>query len=67
MRVCIRCNTAMIENLEIKTNDAMGVCIGEKGIFKGSFGKLAAAVCPECGYVETYIADTEKMKRSLKM
>ncbi len=54
----------MIENLEIRTNDAMGISIGEKGIFKGSFGRIAAAACPQCGYLETYIKDTEKLKKS---
>ena len=63
MRPCLRCNAEMIENLEVKTNDAMGVCIGEKGLFKGSFGKITAAVCPECGYVEVYMVDTEKIKK----
>ncbi len=66
MRKCLRCNAEMVENLEIRTNDAMGVIIGEKGIFKASLGKIVAAVCPECGYLETYIEDTEKLKKSQK-
>ncbi len=64
MRKCLRCNAEMIEDLEVRTNDAMGVSIGEKGLFKGSFGKIVAAACPECGYVETYIKDTGKLKNS---
>ncbi len=64
MRKCIRCNTEMIEELEVKTNDAIGISIGEKGLFKRSLGKVHAAVCPECGYLETYIDKTEKLKKS---
>ncbi len=66
MRKCLRCNAEMVENLEIRTNDAMGISVGEKGLFKGSFGKIVAAVCSECGYLETYIDDTEKLKKSLE-
>ncbi len=62
MRKCIRCNTEMIENLVVNTTDAMGLSIGEKGLFKKSLGKVSAAVCPECGYLETYIDNTEKLK-----
>ncbi len=64
MRKCLRCNAEMIENLTVRTNDAMGISIGEKGIFKGSFGKVVAAACPVCGYVETYLENTEKLKNS---
>ncbi len=65
MRKCIRCNSEMIENLFLSTNDAMGLSVGEKGLFKKSLGKASAAVCPECGYLETYIDNIEKLKRNL--
>ncbi len=64
MRKCLRCNAEMVENLEIRTNDAMGISVGEKGIFKGSLGRIVAAACSECGYLETYIKDTEKLKKT---
>ncbi len=67
MRKCLRCHTEMIEKLEIRTNDAMGLSVGEKGLFKGVFGKIVAAVCPECGYLETYIEDTYKLKKAFKV
>ncbi len=66
MRKCLRCNAEMVEGLEIKTTDALGLSIGEKGLFKASIGKIAGAVCAECGYVETYITNTEKLKNRLK-
>lgn len=65
MRKCLRCNAEMLENLEIKTNDAIGLAVGEKGLFKASLGKLSAAVCPKCGYTETYLQNTEKVQKSL--
>ncbi len=66
MRKCLRCNSEMVENLELRTNDAIGVTVGERGLFKGSLGKLSAAVCPECGYIEAYIDDTSKLKKHVQ-
>ncbi len=66
MRKCIRCQAKMAEGLEIKTNDALGLAISEKGLFKGSLGKTVAAVCPECGYVELYLEHPEKVKSNMK-
>ena len=38
MRKCVRCNTEMIENLEVSiTNGSYGVCIKEKGLFKSFY------------------------------
>lgn len=66
MRNCIRCQSSMAEDLELRTNDALGITLGEKGLFKGSLGRLIAAVCPECGYVEVYLPDTSKVKKLLE-
>ena len=34
MRKCVRCNTEMIDNLDVSiTNGSYGVCIKEKGLF----------------------------------
>lgn len=64
MRNCIRCNTPMVEDLTIRPTDANALTIRKKdGMFAGSLGKVVCAVCPECGYVETYVADTEKLKK----
>lgn len=32
-------------------------------IFKDNLGKLKCAVCPKCGFAETYIQDTSKIKK----
>jgi hypothetical protein len=37
--------------------------VREKGMFKGSLGKIKCAVCPDCGYVENYIDNTEIIKK----
>lgn len=67
MRKCIRCNQEMIENLEINvSNGGYGIDIREKGLFKNSLGRIKCAVCPECGYLETYIDDITKIKNLSK-
>ena len=63
MRKCVRCGIEMVEDLTVAvTNGAYGIDVREKGMLKGSLGKIKCAVCPECGYIETYIEDTEKVK-----
>ena len=64
MRKCLRCDEIMLEDLNVMvTNGGYGVDVRQKGIFKGSLGKIKCAVCPECGYTETYIEDTESIKK----
>ena len=64
MRKCLRCEAVMVEDLSVMvSNGGYGVDVREKGIFKGSLGKIKCAVCPECGYIETYIEDTENIKK----
>ena len=67
MRKCLRCGTEMVEDLNVMvTNGGYGVDVRQKGIFKGSLGKIKCAVCPECGYTETYIDDTENIKKLIE-
>ncbi len=63
MRRCIRCNTPMVEDLEIRPNDGNGLCVSQKGLFGATVAKVSCAVCPECGYVETYVNNTDKVKK----
>ena len=64
MRKCLRCEVEMIEDLTVMvTSGGYGIDVREKGMFKRSLGKIKCAVCPECGYTETYIDDTENIKK----
>lgn len=67
MRKCIRCEATMVEDLNVTvTNGGYGVDVREKGVFKTSLGKIKCAVCPECGYTETYIENPDTIKKLLK-
>ncbi len=64
MRKCLRCDVEMIENLDVKVEGACyGIKVTQQSIFKENLGKFKCAVCPECGYTEMYIEDTNKIKR----
>ena len=67
MRECLRCKTVMVDNLNVMVSSGeYGIDIREKGIFKGSLSKIKCAVCPKCGYVETYIDDTKKIEKLIQ-
>ena len=40
-----------------------GFDVREKGMFKNAIEKIKCAVCPECGYTENYIENTDKIKK----
>ena len=64
MRKCLRCDTEMVEDLDIKVEGgAYGIKITQQGIFKDNLGKFKCAVCPECGYTEICIQDVSKVKK----
>ncbi len=67
MKKCLRCNAIMLEDLDVKIEGAAyGIKITEQGLLKSNLGKVTCAVCPECGYIETYIKDTSKIKDLVK-
>lgn len=54
----------MVEDLTVMiTNGSYSVYVREKGMFKSSLGKLNCSVCPECGYTEICIDNTENIKK----
>ena len=64
MRKCLRFDAVMVEDLAaMVTNGGYGIDVREKGMFKGSLSKIKCAVCPECGYTETYIDNPENVKK----
>ncbi len=64
MRKCLRCQEEMVEDLDIKVEGgAYGLKITKPGIFKDNLGKVKCAVCPKCGYTETYLQDPSKIKQ----
>ena len=62
MRKCVRCESDMAENYDVKVErGAYGLRITTPGLFKNSLGKIRVAVCPKCGYLEFYLEDTSKI------
>ena len=56
------CNE-MKENYDVKVEGAAyGLKITKPGIFKDNLGKVHAAVCSNCGYLEFYLEETDKIK-----
>lgn len=68
MRRCIRCDGEMLEDLAVKDSRFWELRISMSGL-KGlmplnQFGemKVKAAACPECGYVELYLPQLDKIR-----
>jgi len=56
MRKCLRCEAQMVEDMAVMvTNKHIGIEVREQGMFKMPLEKIKCAVCPNCGYVETYV------------
>ena len=67
MRKCLRCENEMVENLVVMvSNGGYGIDVREKGKFKSAIGKIKCAVCPECGCTETYVENTDTLKKLVK-
>lgn len=65
MRNCIHCEIEMMEDFDVKAEGAAyGLKITKQGIFKDNLGKVHAAICPKCGYIELYLEDTAKIVNS---
>ncbi|MBG9982957.1 nucleic acid-binding protein [Aerococcaceae bacterium DSM 111020] len=65
MRMCICCNTKMVENCGIKVKWAgygIDLTDDENKLYGGRLGEPKMAICPSCGEVSIYLADVEKLK-----
>ena len=67
MKKCLRCSEEMITELSSKaTGGGYQIIVKiNKNLSTETIGDLKVAVCPNCGYVETYISDLENIKRLL--
>ena len=57
MRKCVRCNTEMNEELEIKVD------MQSYGIFGKKIEKPQIAVCPECGEISFFIKNINLLRK----
>jgi len=57
----------MVEELDIRDphGDMLRITRpGTMGVFpKNSFGTIKVAVCPQCGYAETYLSNLDKIRQ----
>ena len=65
MRKCVRCQTEMIENCDVKVQGAgYGIIISSsEKIFADRIGKPKVAICPQCGEISMYIENPEKLNQ----
>lgn len=63
MRKCLRCDTVMKEDYRVSVQGAnYGIVVTQPGFFQKTVGKVRVVVCPNCGYLEFYLEDTDKIK-----
>ena len=64
MRKCLRCEAQMVEDMAVKVaNGGVGIEVRKPGMFKMPLEKIKCAVCPQCGYVETYVEVSHFIKK----
>ena len=66
MRECVRCQSEMVEDCDIKVESGgygLTVANSENRIFAGRIGKPKVAVCPSCGEISIYIENTRDLKQ----
>lgn len=64
MRKCLRCNSEMNEELEIKVDmQGYGISVTRKGILGKKIAKPQIAVCPKCGEISFYIDNIELLHK----
>lgn len=64
MRKCLHCGIEMKSNLRVKVNGGgYGIVVSvNETLTATNIGDLRAAICPNCGHVETYIEDISKLR-----
>ncbi len=55
----------MVEGVAVRTNEGYNIILSEDKFFGGNLGRVMAAVCPGCGYVETYLESTDRLNKKL--
>ena len=68
MRKCIRCDTEMLEGLDIRESNSAAILRVTRPETSGmlprnNFGNVKAAVCPKCGYLETYLSRLDRIQK----
>ena len=66
MRTCLRCGSEMQENCAVKVEGAgYGIVLSNNAdkLFGGRIGQPRVAICPQCGEVSIYLADTDRLQK----
>ena len=66
MRKCIRCDTEMLEGLDIRESNSAILRVARPEtigmLARNYFGDVKAAVCLKCGYLETYLSRLDRIQ-----
>ena len=66
MRTCLRCGGEMQENCAVKVEGAgYGIVLSNNAdkLFGERIGQPRVAICPQCGEVSIYLADTDRLQK----
>lgn len=66
MRKCLRCQSEMLENCDLKVKGAgygLTAAKSTNRVFAGRIGKPKVAICPQCGEISIYIENPEQLKK----
>ena len=65
MDKCPKCGSVDIDNGKLVAGQGFTYKSDNIGILKSSINIVRADVCLTCGYLETYIADLDKLRQKL--
>ena len=69
MKKCLKCKGEMLEKVAFYTEFGSELKVGkdQKTFQFKNYGKIVADVCLDCGYIELFLDNPEKLKNAVKI